>query len=252
VCSLVCRNWAKILGQPSAVWSTLSIQLPVRDAVCSWVKQRAPAVASIDMSGRHFPSGKAAWAQEAEGISSILQMESLLNILASSGASLTSLRLAADNIKPVDAASQVSLESVWPDILSFTGLQSLALVENENFRYIACDLIDLTVLTGLTSLWLQQGCISPHGGDPTGQIPLPIDFDDFEYVLDELNLQCLTLAAIRFNTDLDTFWEGTSLCKLKHLRLDYVIFDGFNHFRDWSGSAPVAMPSALSRLVDLR
>ncbi len=70
MCSLVCRNWAKILGQPSAVWSTLSIQLPVRDAVFPWVKQRASAVASIDMSGRHFSSAKPAWVQEAEGVSS--------------------------------------------------------------------------------------------------------------------------------------------------------------------------------------
>ncbi len=217
-------------------------------------------MASIDMSGRHFSSAKPAWVQEAEGVSSLLQMESLLNILASSGASLTSLRLAADNIKPVNvasqvslnAASQVSLKSFWPDVLSFTGLQSLALVENETCSYIACDLPDLAVLTGLTSLWLQRGCISPHAGDPTGRTSLPIEFDEFESVLDKLNLQCLTLAAVRFNTDLDSFWEGTALCKLKHLRLDYITFDGFNHFRDWSGSASVAMPSALSRLVNLR
>jgi len=217
-------------------------------------------VASIDMSGRHSSSAKPAWVQEAEGVSSLLQMESLLNILASSGASLTCLRLAADNIKPVsvasqvslNAASQVSLKSFWPDVLSFTGLQSLALVENETCSYIACDLPDLAVLTGLTSLWLQRGCISPHAGDPTGRTSLPIEFDEFESVLDKLNLQCLTLAAVRFNTDLDSFWEGTALCKLKHLRLDYITFDGFNHFRDWSGSASVAMPSALSRLVNLR
>jgi len=207
-------------------------------------------VASIDMFGLHPLRDKPAWSQEAEGISSMSQMESLLDILASSGARLTSLRLAADNIQPVNAASQVSLESVWPDILSFTGLQSLALLENENSNYIACDLADLTVLTGLTSLWLQQGRSSPHGGDPTTGIPLPIDFGDFEYLLDELNLQCLTLANIRFNTDLDTFWEGASLHKLKHLRLDYITFDGFDHFKEWS--APVAMPLALSRLVDLR
>ncbi len=107
-------------------------------------------------------------------------MESLLNILTSSGASLTSLRPAADNIKPVNvasqvslnAASQVSLKSFWPDVLSFTGLQSLALVENETCSYIACDLPDLAVLTGLTSLWLQRGCISPHAGDPTGRTSL--------------------------------------------------------------------------------
>ncbi len=217
-------------------------------------------MASIDMSGRHSSSAKPAWVQEAEGVSSLLQMESLLNILASSGASLTCLRLAADNIKPVsvasqvslNAASQVSLKSFWPDVLSFTGLQSLALVENETCSYIACDLPDLAVLTGLTSLWLQRGCISPHAGDPTGRTSLPIEFDEFESVLDKLNLQCLTLAAVRFNTDLDSFWEGTALCKLKHLRLDYITFDGFNHFRDWSGSASVAMPSALSRLVNLR
>jgi hypothetical protein len=60
------------------------------------------------------------------------------------------------------------------------------------------------------------------------------------------------LANIRFNTDLDTFWEGASLHKLKHLRLDYITFDGFDHFKEWSWSAPVAMPLALSRLVDLR
>lgn len=224
MCSLVCRTWAKTLRQPSAVWSRLSIPLPVRDAVCSWVKQRAPAVESIDIFGIRL------LAQEAESISSMLQMERLLDILASSGASLTSLRLAADNIQSVNAASQVSLASVWPDMLSFTGLQSLALLDNENSNHIACDLADLTVPTGLTSLWLQQGQTSPHGGDPTTQLPLPIDFDDFEYVLNELNLQCLTLANIQFNTDLDTFWESTSLHKLKHLRLDYITFDGFDHF----------------------
>ena len=137
----------------------------------------------------------------------MLQMEGLLKILASSRASLTSLRLAADNIKPFDAASQVSLEGVWPDILRFNGLQSLALVENKDTIYMGCDLVDLTVLTGLTSLWLQQGQISPHGGNPTRPTQLLVDLNDFEYVLDELNLQCLTLANIRFNTDLDTFWE---------------------------------------------
>lgn len=57
----------------------------------------------------------------------MLQMEGLLKILASSRASLTSLRLAADNIKPFDAASQVSLEGVWPGILRFNRLQSLPL-----------------------------------------------------------------------------------------------------------------------------
>ncbi len=204
------------------------------------------------MFGLHLLWEKPAWAQEAEGISSMLQMESLSGILASSGASLTSLRLSVDNIQSINAASQVSLEGVWPDMLRFTGLQTLALVENENSSYMAYDLADLIVLTGLTSLWLQQGRISPHGGDPTRQTQLIIDFDDFEYVLDELNLQCLTLANIRFNTDLDTFWEGTSLQKLKHLRLDYITFDEFDHFKGWSESASVAMPLALSRLVDLR
>lgn len=135
-------------------------------------------MASIDIFGLHLLWEKPAWAQEAEGISSMLQMRSLLNILASSGASLTSLRLATDNIQPINAASQVSLEGVWPDIFRFTGLQSLALVENKTCNYIACDLIDLTVLTGLTSLWLQQGHISPHGGDPTRQTPHPIDYDN--------------------------------------------------------------------------
>ena len=243
-----------ILSQPSAVWSKISIQLPVKDAIRSWVKQRAPAVSSIDLSGRHLSSGEPAWAQDTEGISSILQMESLLNILATSGASLTSLRLAADNIRPVDAASQVSLESVWPGILSFTGLQSLALLENASQKsdYIACVFPDLTVLTGLTSLWLQHDSISPHGSDPSRRTQLGIDFDDFKHVLDGLNLQCLTLAAIRFYTDLDTFWEGTSLCKLKHLRLDYITFDYFDHFKSWAWSEPVATPSALSRLLDLR
>ena len=79
------------------------------------------------MSGRLYPTCKPAWAQQAEDISSMLQMEGLLKILASSRASLTSLRLAADNIKPFDAASQVSLEGVWPGILRFNGLQSLPL-----------------------------------------------------------------------------------------------------------------------------
>ena len=174
-----------------------------------------------------------------------------LKILASSRASLTSLRLAADNIKPFDAASQVSLEGVWPDILRFTRLQSLALVEIKDTVYMGCDLVDLTVLTGLTSLWLQQGQISPHGGNPTRPTQLVVGLNDFEYVLDELNLQCLTLANIRCNTHLNTFWEGTSLQKLKHLRLDYITFDEFDHSRG-SESASVAMPLALSRLVDLR
>ncbi|KAL0025830.1 hypothetical protein WJX79_004116 [Trebouxia sp. C0005] len=95
-------------------------------------------------------------------------MRSLLNILASSGASLTSLRLATDNIQPINAASQVSLEGVWPDI----------------FR---------------------------------------------AYKL---------VAATR---SYFTTW-----------RLDYITFDGFDHFKFWSRSAPVAVPLRLSRLADLR
>ena len=184
---------------------------------------------------------------------------SICNKLETPSASCTQAGLALEKWRPdmssqvsLNAASQVSLKSFWPDVLSFTGLQSLALVENETCSYIACGLPDLAVLTGLTSLWLQRGCISPHAGDPTGRTSLPIEFDEFESVLDKLNVQCLKLAAVRFNTDLDSFWEGTALCKLKHLRLDYITFDGFNHFRDWSGSASVAMPSALSRLVNLR
>ena len=116
-------------------------------------------MASIDMFGLYLLWEKPAWAQEAEGISSMLQMVSLLGILASSGASLTSLRLSVDNIQSINAASQVSLEGVWPDMLRFTGLQTLALVENEISSYMAYDLADLIVLTGLTSLWLQQGRI---------------------------------------------------------------------------------------------
>lgn len=95
---------------------------------------------------------------------------------------------------------------------------------------------------------------SRTGGDPSRHDFLLVEVDVFDIAVQQLPLQSLSLGALRFDTDLDSFWESIAQLELEleQLRLDYITFETFDHFKGLPDSNPVAMPAVASALVSLR
>lgn len=244
VCPLVCRHWAVSLTIPSAAWSTLIIQPPLKQTVYSWVNHRASVVQCIDISvkGYAWQLQLPAWCGEAKGAASSHQIHKLLNG-AARFSTLSTLKFSVQDFDFYHGSNRAVLRSVWSQIVSLTKLQSLTLVDSKQSRHIQHRLSDLSALTALTSLQLHRGGVIPSEDNLSLQMSLCIDINTFAELMAQLHLQSLTLGFVCFNTSLDAFWKSLATLHLKTLKLEHV-------FAKWSGHRPV--PALASRLVNLR
>ena len=237
---------------PSDVWSDLAVLVPAKGAVQSWFEKRASEVQNLKLhTDDTWYIDRPAWYEDAKDVLPDLQMQHLLETL-DSAANLTGLTLALDGYC---AASKSGLATLCPQLMELSGLQSLTLIDSGSSVKIADSLADLAKLTKLTSLWLQRGQRSPHGGHPSTGLTLCFDIGDFDYLVGKLDLQGLTLIAVRFDSNLEMFWREISALRLRHLWLDYISFDSFDHWKKhWpiERDQPVPLPSVVSVLVELR
>ena len=251
VCPLVCQEWAAVLARPSAAWSKLSVTCPAKEALLPWVRQRVSAVQLLDISiqGDWYNPG---WREETKGILCSYQICELLNEAVFAD-NLIGLRLclSVDARKPLEY--DVSLDSVWDHIPSFSQLQSLTLIDDDESDDISHALLELTSLTALTSLCLHKGFVSPAGDDPSRTEPLRVGIEEFDEVMSQLHLQSLSLGNMHFDTDHERFLESMGVLELKHLRLDAVSFKGLGPLRFWPVREPIAMPMRdAAQFVSLR
>lgn len=235
--------------QPSSVWTTVSIDVPVHIAAFSWVQKRASAVQQLHIARKDYPRDQPDCLEESWHGSTQLQIQDLLK-QASLFRNLSSLKVVLTVQRFRDTAGKV-LASVWDQVMALSQLQSLTLIDHNQSDQLAKGLVHLSSLTTLTSLWLQRGCERPPGCSPSHcSLSLPVNLTDLCNMVFDLQLQDLTLGSMCFDSDLDSFWDVIAQLNLKHLKLDYISFHDFNYF-SWHG-APAEMPAAASLLLNLR
>lgn len=258
---MVCCGWAACLAQPSVVWSTVSIRLPARRGVHSWVTLRGVAVQQLEI-GHNYLVEKLAWPaqrqfeweEESKQICVEPQLKELLQ-QATELKNLNSLKLMltehCNDI--VTTAHTINLATVWHQICMLSQLQTLTVLDHRASEQLAAGLWMLRELTTLTSLHLQRGYSGPSRSNPSDfSPPLPADFDDLCELLRQLPLQHLTLAFMHFDTYLDAFWEFIGQRDLTYLRLEYITLHEFDYFDIRMRSPPAEMPATVADLMNLR